>query len=584
MDHFLKEETHCFCLGISDYSDPLLHNLRAAKNNATDLVEILIKDHHFQLKNCSVTDKMESKETLRDLIKTTVLENKKLKNIIFYFAGHGAIDSEGRFAMVLNDTPLNDLYHKGLPPEYLNDSVFSEMRPLNFLIIIDCCFSQNAIKKFNQLSQYVIASSPIDEPSLYFEGVEYSVFTGALIDILEKGISNSKKELTIDDIYDELNDPQKNLYPQRERNGELGIIPLVKNIGCNNPHSSKFSEEDKENLILIYESLSKYKPTIAIETGISLEQKKSKVLNEFPYIISYHLKNIIPLDPLIKVSHLKEFFEHIIRLLNYSFLSQFFEIKKNRGQHLIGSSGDFFLNLEELNDVSLIDKLIPEFKAYKSEFDKKGGENNMKPIVFDEMEIWTNQLSSLLIESSVLFQDEQAGFNVLYKQIIYIVSQLSFLSKYSYISVRLIDVDFRKYSKHPRFLHDASALQGESLKPYNRVIELHSSNDNKNVQLLFDKPKYSNSVLLTGSDDLKLENYLNLWPFIIDCTAYHHRDDHLSDLPEIRLFYGKREDRFYFKAINLLNTSELKYFKEIDMIYSREELESHFRAFESQFA
>ncbi|WP_175402786.1 caspase family protein [Mangrovivirga cuniculi] len=553
MGKLKQNETYCFLVGVEKYNESCFPNLPAAASNVFDLRKILIK-HGFSPDKIDIEINPYNKDDLRIKL-TKILESKNTKNLLFYFSGHGACDSYENFALVLSNTLYTDdeFKHTGLLVPFLNDLFGRRLKDLNLIFILDCCFSDRVVEDLTMHNQYVIVSSASDSKSIYPVGEENSIFTREFLNVLENGIPGGEKYLTLDDIYDFIDQKLNSQQPRRQRRGEIGNKEFIRNIAFNANKKSKQTIADEDNLNFIFEELIKVNPNY---TGFrSFSERKIKILESFPFFISYHLKNLLPKSDIIKGHYLKHFYLIIKELLCFSFLSQYLQVKNIKSTGLINQ----ILDSQNRDYVKIIDIITNYLNRVPNE------------LVFNESNRWSDSLRKLFIKMDSLLEENDLEEQKFYDLLINLIGYLSFLTEYSYISVRLIDVIYRKYESQPYYYHEGSLLHGERLEPYRESI--------KNIRLIWEKPRNSNSILLFKNKEFGTDKYINLWPFFVDCQAFAVRDGAISN-PDPRIFVKKENGSYWYKSLNFATDSNLKAFKELDSFSSFNNREKLFEMFE----
>jgi hypothetical protein len=133
--------------------------------------------------------------------------------LILYYAGHGikAPLSRGLYLTTKNTTEEHCQYN-GLSFDIIRSALLESPARIKILIV-DSCFSGEITEdemgtaeallssNIELRGTYAIASSPANRKSIAPTGAAYTAFSGTLIEVLEKGIETGPGELSIDDIY-----------------------------------------------------------------------------------------------------------------------------------------------------------------------------------------------------------------------------------------------------------------------------------------------------------------------------------------------------------------------------------------------
>lgn len=188
--------------------------------------------------------------------------NKKLKeqgsavrDVIVYYVGHGGFAGHNSdYFLAVQSTRSDNPLASGLLVQALAKTLKEKMREQRKYLVLDACFSasayetflsapmQTAEKKlkeaFRKGTALLCSSGPRD-PSRLPPGGRYTMFTGALLDVLHEGTGGGMKSLSLlqvgelakNLIFDKYQDqavrPQV-LTPDQEQ-GDIAMIPLFPN-------------------------------------------------------------------------------------------------------------------------------------------------------------------------------------------------------------------------------------------------------------------------------------------------------------------------------------------------------------------
>jgi uncharacterized caspase-like protein len=125
-------------IGINDYKDPKIPDLKTAVSDARAMAELLRERYGFQVK--LLLDRKATKEAIYRALRNLASSTKSDESVLIYYAGHGDLDR------TYNDgwwIPANA--KGGSPVTYLdNVQVQKSMRNMNarhVLLISDSCYS-----------------------------------------------------------------------------------------------------------------------------------------------------------------------------------------------------------------------------------------------------------------------------------------------------------------------------------------------------------------------------------------------------------------------------------------------------------
>lgn len=217
---FEKSPIKVLLIGVSNYKDDAsINSIPNAKRNITLLKKAFISNKVLNITEKDITVSLN--ETKTEIERTLINAARDAENqnytLLVYYSGHGIISNEN-FNLYL--TATNSTYNY-LESDAINVERFKEIidssKAGRKIVILDSCHSgaihginNNSTQVQNELNKisgtYVISSTsrndsalfPIDNPK------EPTYFTGKFIEILNKGIENNKSELTIRDIFEEI--------------------------------------------------------------------------------------------------------------------------------------------------------------------------------------------------------------------------------------------------------------------------------------------------------------------------------------------------------------------------------------------
>jgi len=191
-------------VGIDYYKN--ISSLRGAVKDANGVKKILERNAdrsvNFDRPNLMEStgpDKLVTRAQLRNAV--TELFSSDLEIALFYFSGHGYIDSVGGY---LCTSDCED-GHDGLSlAEVMNCTYTSPAK--NKIIILDSCYSGDAgsnpvATKVSEISEgtTILAASTANQPSIEIDGA--GVFTTLLIDALNGAAANLVGDITPGSVY-----------------------------------------------------------------------------------------------------------------------------------------------------------------------------------------------------------------------------------------------------------------------------------------------------------------------------------------------------------------------------------------------
>ena len=150
-------------IGVNNYEDKSIPELKGAENDATELYERLtdkdsggfdVADGHFLIGKEATSDAI--RQTLSDLLWKT--EESDLS--LFYFSGHGFQDEYGNGYIAPWNMRRNDPMVRGIRMSYLTDLLLRAKMKNTVLMILDCCYSGIATEG---KGDPMAANAPLDE-------------------------------------------------------------------------------------------------------------------------------------------------------------------------------------------------------------------------------------------------------------------------------------------------------------------------------------------------------------------------------------------------------------------------------------
>ncbi|MFJ3205920.1 caspase domain-containing protein [Streptomyces sp. NPDC086989] len=175
-------------------------------------------------------------------VRTAAREAEDL--LLVYFSGHGLIESDSHeLYLALQHSDPDDPRYSAVRFAEIRDIVASS-RARNRVVILDCCYSGRAIvdtmgagantaetvalAQTETRGAYTLTATSANMPAIARSGERYTVFTGALIGLLEDGIAGAGPYLTLQHLFDELRrtlDPQ----PRQQGTDSVGTLALSPN-------------------------------------------------------------------------------------------------------------------------------------------------------------------------------------------------------------------------------------------------------------------------------------------------------------------------------------------------------------------
>lgn len=182
-------------------------------------------------------------------------------DLLIYYVGHGTCDFGGHLHLLVRRSTQGIEEQTSIDAPALAQVLRIAAPQQRRFIILDCCFSEAALKDLGAMGPaadvvaatagkdlgphrgtVLLCSSPSRSISIGHPGAERTLFTGALLDVLNKGAASRKSEMLsfadlCDEVYDRmLRDPPDGLPPRpalhqpEQQEGDLTRLPAFPNI------------------------------------------------------------------------------------------------------------------------------------------------------------------------------------------------------------------------------------------------------------------------------------------------------------------------------------------------------------------
>jgi Caspase domain len=218
----------------------------------------------------NLLDLFNSKETsleqdkhIRDFLRQQVSnEVATCRDILFYFIGHGSTNRDGRFVFILRSTERNRITQTAYSARDFADALKREAPTQRHWLLLDCCASAKAYGDFqpsrsvndvlhDDVDQFLpalpdtgaalFAACSSDAVALVDVTDSTTLFTAALMNVLERGDPNLGEMLTLSEVAKltqaEINSkagPQSvrpEISDPDERKGKISLTPFFPNAG-----------------------------------------------------------------------------------------------------------------------------------------------------------------------------------------------------------------------------------------------------------------------------------------------------------------------------------------------------------------
>ena len=201
------QKTYVVLIGCSEYDDGLpgippiktnLENLQTVFTSTTGMA--IPPSHVVKLLN---TDHKTIKRKLYE-----ISHKDEMDTLLIYFAGHGyRAGAKDLFLLVKDSCKLNDAeYLQAIEYGFIK-KILKEAAAKQKILILDACHSGLATlsvthQQMDAEGAYILASSQGHEVSYYDPSHPHTYFTGALLEVLQKGVEPYKEKISLDDVYE----------------------------------------------------------------------------------------------------------------------------------------------------------------------------------------------------------------------------------------------------------------------------------------------------------------------------------------------------------------------------------------------
>ncbi|MDM8564036.1 caspase family protein [Candidatus Halobeggiatoa sp. HSG11] len=202
------KNTRAILIGTSEIKDENFFPIPNAIDNLTKLRKLLSTIVDIDKKNTlMLIDKSSYSKITKKIIKVIP---KATDTVIFYYVGH-CIRHYKELYFTTTETHSSDPKNTGaiLSGELLQ-TIIDKSKAKNIIFILDCCFSGLATKYIDDKEKkvFLITATTGNETAKAEspENKNFTAFTSQLLTILEHGIDNAGKTLTLHDIFSGLNE------------------------------------------------------------------------------------------------------------------------------------------------------------------------------------------------------------------------------------------------------------------------------------------------------------------------------------------------------------------------------------------
>ena len=206
--------------------------------------------------DASATDQLEALEQfLIERRATLEAEGSSPRDLVVYYLGHGAFDQAKDYFLAIQRTRDGSEASSSIRIRDLATSIRNQATGLRRFLILDCCFSGAASREFmggpSEAARVQIAdvlprtgtsllcSSSSRDVSMAPDGADYTMFSGALLQVLRQGLPRASRPLSLAMLGEEVRALIRKTYDSEavrpevlspdQRDDDLKDVPLFPN-------------------------------------------------------------------------------------------------------------------------------------------------------------------------------------------------------------------------------------------------------------------------------------------------------------------------------------------------------------------
>ncbi len=194
---------YALLIGISNYTSDL-NPLPSAVRDVEALRQVLIDPDIGGFLDSDVTVLMDAKKGAIETAIHQLFSNRKKDDLLlFYFSGHGVVDSRGDFYLTSLSTRKNALRPTAVSSGYVHRAI-NDSRSRHQVVVLDCCFSGafskgmlaksidtvNVLPKLGGEGRAIMTASESSQYTFEQEGFDLSLYTHFFVEGLRTGIAD----------------------------------------------------------------------------------------------------------------------------------------------------------------------------------------------------------------------------------------------------------------------------------------------------------------------------------------------------------------------------------------------------------
>ncbi len=246
-------------LGASEF--PYMQNLdNPAFKRSAQLFKSLFDPPNLTFRSTVILDlfdqDMPPHELTQSIMDFIDKNSLTMKDIIFYYCGHGAYLPGQVFYLTIKTTRNAQKATTGLKPYDLRQDLDSRLIDKRVYLIFDCCFASAASESFMAdhtdeafrervaegfpaYGTALLSAAPRDMAALSPVGEEFTMFTGALADVIRNGAPGQDQRLSLNGLREAvrrrifekfgIGAVYPELHTPRQKAGDISTLPLFLN-------------------------------------------------------------------------------------------------------------------------------------------------------------------------------------------------------------------------------------------------------------------------------------------------------------------------------------------------------------------
>jgi formylglycine-generating enzyme required for sulfatase activity len=257
--------TLAILLGGSTWpKSPQLAASAAFAASARGFREYLTDARGFGLPASNVLDLFDSAKTapeivedIQNYLRQRMATQPPPRDVFLYYTGHGGFISGRDYFLAVRSTIEGLEGTSSIRVSDLASALRNGARDVRRFLILDCCFAAAAFKEFQSTpgaaarlqtldafprrGTTLLCSSSSRSVSIAPEGEEYTMFSGALLDVLRQGDANLETPLSLEDVGLRVGDLIRHKYDDRgvrpevhspdQRDEDIARMPVFPNAG-----------------------------------------------------------------------------------------------------------------------------------------------------------------------------------------------------------------------------------------------------------------------------------------------------------------------------------------------------------------